>query len=160
MARPSRIEVLMGMATLISQRGTCSRLQVGALVHREGRVLVTGYNGAPKGLEHCSHLCDCGRNFEEDARHNDSCNSLVPCLTAQHAERNCIDWAARYGIRLEGADMVTTDSPCAQCAGSIINAGILSVTAHREYRDRTGVEMLVKAGIALHRYAGSDSITK
>lgn len=125
----------MGMARLQSLRSTCSRLQVGALVHRDGRILCTGYNGAPRGVDHCDHERDPG-----------------PCLIAAHAERNLIDFAARHGIRLEGAEMILTDTPCAQCAGSIINAGIISVIAAREYRDPLGSNMLRQAGVSLSSY--------
>lgn len=53
--RLSRDEMLMGMASLVAQRGTCSRLQVGAVFARNGRVISMGYNGAPAGLPHCEH---------------------------------------------------------------------------------------------------------
>lgn len=45
----------MEMAQVVAKRGTCSRLQVGAVFAVEGRVVATGYNGAPPGLAHCVH---------------------------------------------------------------------------------------------------------
>lgn len=177
MDRPSRIELLMEHAQIVAKRGTCSRLQVGALVHRDGRIVVTGYNGAPAGLPHCDHTCDCNpwwqldehcvikhKYGDEDWRpgptpkthehlwHDEGCVSQIPCTTSQHAERNCIDFAARYGITMKYGIMVTTDTPCAQCAGSIINAGIHQVVALREYRDPTGSEMLAAGGVDLLLY--------
>lgn len=152
--RPTRHEVLMDHAKLVATRGTCARLMVGALVHREGRILVTGYNGAPAGLPHCAHgrcICIQGapRPLPIDTTHVQRClqNDINACK-AQHAERNCIDWAARHGIRLEDAEMVTTDTPCPQCAGSIINAGIRAVVSLRSYRLTEGVEMLTAAGVS------------
>lgn len=53
--RISRDEMLMEMAQVVAKRGTCSRLQVGAVFAVEGRVVATGYNGAPPGLAHCVH---------------------------------------------------------------------------------------------------------
>ncbi len=53
--RISRDEMLMEMAHTVAKRGTCSRLQVGAVFAVEGRVVATGYNGAPPGLDHCIH---------------------------------------------------------------------------------------------------------
>lgn len=53
--RISRDEMLMEMAQVVAKRGTCSRLQVGAVFAVEGRVVATGYNGAPPGLPHCVH---------------------------------------------------------------------------------------------------------
>jgi len=53
--RIGRDEMLMQMAEVVAKRGTCSRLQVGAIFAQEGRVVATGYNGAPPGLAHCVH---------------------------------------------------------------------------------------------------------
>jgi len=53
--RPTREQTLIETAYLWSNRGTCPRLQVGCVIHREGRILVQGYNGAPSGLPHCVH---------------------------------------------------------------------------------------------------------
>ena len=53
--RITRDEMLMEMAHTVAKRGTCSRLQVGAVFAQDGRVVVTGYNGAPPGLDHCIH---------------------------------------------------------------------------------------------------------
>lgn len=149
MERPSRVELLMEIAGVVARRGTCSRLQVGALAHDSGRILVTGYNGAPAGLPHCDHSCTCAFRGQS---HTWQCAVNQPCTVAQHAERNCIDWAARRGTSLQGSELVTTDSPCSQCAGSIINAGITSVIALRPYRSGTGSEMLTAAGVSLVLY--------
>lgn len=149
--------MLMRVAQEISERGTCSRLKVGALVHREGRILSTGYNGAPAKVDHCDHECTCHSHarYWEDLvlqDHYIDCASQKPCITALHAERNAIDWAARYGTALHEAEMVTTDTPCQQCAGSIINSGIVSVISLRAYRDQTGVNWLRQAGISMSLY--------
>lgn len=55
MERITRDEMLMEVAHVVAKRGTCSRLQVGAVFALEGRILVTGYNGAPRGMDHCIH---------------------------------------------------------------------------------------------------------
>lgn len=151
MIRQSRLENLVEIAEVVANRSTCSRLHVGAVIHKEGRILTTGYNGAPAGVEHCDHSCSCGipPEYQEIARHDEWCNSRQHCLIAAHAERNAIDWAARHGIALLGSELVVTDTPCAQCAGSIINAGITSVVAVRPYRDQTGVRMLEQGGVSM-----------
>ncbi|WNO27821.1 deoxycytidylate deaminase [Microbacterium phage Huwbert] len=53
--RTTRDEMLMEVAHAIAKRGTCSRLQVGAVFSRDGRIVSTGYNGAPAGMPHCTH---------------------------------------------------------------------------------------------------------
>ena len=55
MKRITREEMLMGVAEVVARRGTCSRAQVGVVFAREGRILATGYNGAPRGIPHCHH---------------------------------------------------------------------------------------------------------
>lgn len=56
--RISRDEMLMEMAETVAKRGTCSRLRVGCVVSRDGRVISTGYNGAPAGITHCDHTAE------------------------------------------------------------------------------------------------------
>lgn len=195
MTRPTRIVTLVKIAQAQAERGTCERLRVGAVIHRDGRILTTGYNGAPAGLPHCEHAwwrvptqaelvradkpvqiplwvqsyvanarqhpsMDVGSGWPQPGTYfyrergqviwkgGSDAQVMPPCETAAHAERNAIDWAARHGIRLEGAELVTTDTPCWQCAGSIINAGIISVVAVRPYRDNRGRMMLEDAGVA------------
>lgn len=137
MARPSRDSVLMQSAWVWSQRSTCSRLQVGAVFARDGRILVTGYNGAPTRLRHCIHLDD------------------SPCTTAEHAERNGIAYAARHGITLQGSTLYVTHMPCSACAMSIINAGVTRVLYQEPYRDRSGVKLMMKASLVVERYTPS-----
>jgi dCMP deaminase len=55
MERISREQMLIEVAQVVARRGTCSRAQVGVVFAREGRILATGYNGAPPGIDHCVH---------------------------------------------------------------------------------------------------------
>jgi dCMP deaminase len=132
--RPSMDEVLMHIAYAVAARGTCPYNKVGSTISRDGRVLTTGYNGAPAGMDHCSH----GPRDPEN---------VVPCTTAVHAETNAIAFAARWGVALGGAVMHTTLSPCRTCAQLIINAGISRVVCDEVYRDPTGIDLLVDAGV-------------
>ncbi|MCA1800000.1 MAG: hypothetical protein LC650_01735 [Actinobacteria bacterium] len=127
-----------------TERSTCPRLHVGAVFSRDGRILVTGYNGAPKGLPHCEHECNC--RFYQGV-HDEGCRFEQPCLTAEHAERNAIAWAARNGVKLEGCEVHVTHMPCLACAMSLINAGVERVTYRNPYRILDGVNLLRQAGI-------------
>lgn len=122
--RPSRDETLMHCAWVWGKRSTCSRLHVGAVLSREGRILVTGYNGTPTGAVHCSH-----ENGEF-------------CQSAVHAEANLIAFAAKYGVETNGADVHVTHMPCRKCAELLCNAGINSVYYAYPYRDTSGVDLL------------------
>ena len=153
MERPLRQFVLMQSAYLWAQRSTCSRLHVGCVMEREGRILVQGYNGAPAGLDHCDHACDCGgmsrwgRTGTPTTSHDRDCNTTKPCLRAVHAEQNAIAFAARHGVELEGASAWITNQPCMSCAQSMINAGIKEVFYFEPYRLQDGVHLLEEAGI-------------
>lgn len=127
-SRPSREETFMEVADVMSKRSTCKRKKVAALIVREGRILVTGYNGPPSGGD-CVE-CD-----------GESCD------TAIHAEMNAIAFAAKYGVSIEGCTMYCTMSPCINCAKVIINSGIKTVVFKEKYRLSVGIEFLARFGV-------------
>jgi len=127
-----RLKKLIKHAIVESEESTCNRLKVGAVIARHGRVISSGYNGAPSGLPHCGEEC---------------APSGPPCTKTAHAEANAITFAARYGVATEGAILVSTDSPCLTCARMIINAGIKEVYYSREYRDTKPLQEMQAAGI-------------
>lgn len=131
--KESRLRKLIEHAQLEATEGTCHRLQVGAVIARAGRIVSSGRNGAPTKLPHCDPKeCYPGG---------------PPCRRAVHSEANAIAFAARHGVATEGCILVSTDSPCLDCARLIINAGICAVYYAREYRDTTPLDELRKAGI-------------
>lgn len=141
--RPSEIDVLMQVAWAWSQRATCSRLSVGALIVQDGRILSHGYNGAPVGMPHCDHSSkEIGFGLE----------SSGGCTTAVHAEANAIYYAARRGRSTDGAMLICTHQPCKKCAEAIINAGITHVLYQEPYRDESGLLLLSEAGVQVGQY--------
>lgn len=129
--RPTEDEMLLGVAHCVSQRATCSRLSVGAVLAREGRILTTGYNGAPAGMDHCLHTDD------------------EPCKTAVHAEANAIAFSAKYGVPTKGSTLYTTHSPCLTCSHLIINADVTRVVYETIYRDSWPLILLQSAGVGV-----------
>lgn len=127
-----RIRKLLAHAAIEAAEGTCNRLQVGAVIAISGRVIASGYNGAASGLEHCG--CECNTDGP-------------PCKKAVHAEANAIAFAAKHGIATNLATIVSTDSPCLDCARLIINSGIKEVYYSREYRDTAPLTELRNAGV-------------
>ena len=138
MERVSRDELCMQIAQLVANRGTCGRAQVGAVIARDGRVLATGYNGPPSGFPHCTDPDGC----TDTDRANPG-----GCVRAVHAEANAIAYAARHGIATQGASLYCSHLPCRKCAELAINAGILSVFYHVDYRIKDGWILLQQAGI-------------
>jgi dCMP deaminase len=110
--RPPVEEVAMQTAELWAQRSTCPKKHVGAvLLTVTGRVLLTGYNGAPNGMPHCTDIgCDLDANGD--------------CVRSIHAEANILALAARVGLQVSGTVMYITHFPCFRCAQLIAAAGL------------------------------------
>lgn len=108
MTRISREFMLIQIAFIVSERGTCSRAKVGAVIAKENRIISTGYNGVPSRMKHCVHLT----------------NENKRCVKTVHAEMNAIIFAAKHGLSVRGCDLYTTLSPCNDCCKAIINSGI------------------------------------
>jgi len=138
MDRPTRDEWLMRLAVVVSTRGTCERASVGAVIAREGRVISTGYVGAPSGLPHCLSVgCEIGADGG--------------CTRTVHAEANAIAFAARFGTSTDRSELYCTHSPCLACAKLIVNAGVERVVFEHPYRDASGLSLLEKAGVDIIR---------
>ena len=126
---------MFSVVQVIAQRGTCERLQVGAVLARDGRIISTGYNGSPAGLPHC---LSAGCDIDPETKR---------CVRTVHAEANVLAYSARYGIAVDGSELFSSDAPCLDCAKLIVNAGIKSVLWKRDYHDNRGVDLLIAAGI-------------
>lgn len=119
--RPSWDVYFMEMAHLVARRGTCERLQVGAvLINKDRRVVATGYNGAPRGMAHCPGQDQCVVQI----------NGRASCARALHAESNAIDDAGRNA---RDCTLYLTHLPCFDCAKRIVNAGVVEVVYGAEY---------------------------
>jgi len=140
-SRPSWDEYFMELAKVVAKRSTCIRQKVGAIIVKDKRILATGYNGAPSGMDHCLDI-GCLREILKvpSGERQELCRGL-------HAEQNAIIQAAKFGICIEGSILYTTHCPCITCAKMIINAGIKKVVYGKEYADKRGLELLKEAGI-------------
>ncbi len=125
----------MNIAKEVATRSTCDRKHVGAVIVRDKSILATGYNGSVRGLPHCDdegHLMEDGH-----------------CVRTVHAEANAIVQAARNGMRIDGASIYVTASPCWGCFRLIANAGIVKVVFGEFYRDQKIFDVSQKLGIEL-----------
>ncbi len=146
--RPSWEEYFMDIARLVSTRSTCLRRQVGAVLVKNKHIIATGYNGAPRGLVHCSER-GCLRQelcIPSGQRH-EICRGI-------HAEQNAIIQAALHGVSTEGSILFCTDQPCILCSKMLINAGVIRVIFQGDYPDALAKEMLGEAGVDLIKWEG------
>ena len=108
----------------------CKRKQVGAIIVRDRMIISDGYNGTPSGFDNCC----------EDE------NGLTR-WDVLHAEANAILKVARSTQSCEGATLYITLSPCKECSKLIHQSGIKRVVYQNGYRDDSGLQFLIKAGV-------------
>jgi dCMP deaminase len=143
--RPSWDEYFMKIAEVVGKRSTCDRGSSGCVIVRDKQILVTGYNGAAKGLVHCD---DVGHQMKA-ITHEDG-HVSQHCVRTVHGEQNAICQAAKFGISLEGATLYYKMTPCAVCAKMIINCGIKRVVCEKKYHaGEESEEMFKQAGIQI-----------
>jgi dCMP deaminase len=135
MSRVSWDRYFMNLAVQAATRSTCPRKHVGAVIVRDKSILSTGYNGSIRGAPHCDEvgcLMDNGH-----------------CVRTVHAEANALVQAARNGVRLEGAHIYVTASPCFNCFKLIANAGLSTVHYGEFYRDEKVLAFATELGIGM-----------
>ena len=123
------IDAYMDVAERFSQLSSAKRLNVGAIVVKDDRIISIGYNGMPSGWDNvCEHE---GKTKAE----------------VLHAESNAIAKLARSPESGEGASIFITHSPCIDCAKLIYQSGIATVYYKNDYRSTQGLDFLNKSGI-------------
>ncbi len=120
------------MALEWSELSHCLRKKVGALIVKNRMIISDGYNGAPTGFE----------NYCEDEDGYTKWYVL-------HAEANAIMKVARSTHDMGGATLYITLSPCRECSKLIHQAGVKRLVYLHEYKDRSGLDFLIEAGIEL-----------
>ncbi|MCC6691709.1 MAG: dCMP deaminase family protein [Bacteroidia bacterium] len=149
MTKPSFDDIYMDLAKSLALRSHCVKMQVGAVLTKDTRIISLGYNGPPAG----THNCD--EEWPETGCPRDSKGS---CSLALHAEQNAILYAAKNNVSLDGATMYVTLSPCIACAKVMFSLGIkkiLYINSYAEYKGiphDEGVEFLKKFGVEVLRY--------
>ena len=133
------IDAYMDVAERFAQLSSAERLQVGAIVVKDDRIISIGYNGMPSGWDNC-----CEHTVEAKEL------GLVQLVTKPeviHAESNAISKLARGTESGLGATMFVTHQPCIDCAKLIYQSGIAAVYYKNEYRSTQGLDFLNKSNI-------------
>ena len=129
----------MDVAERFAQLSSATRLQVGAIVVKDDRIISIGYNGMPTGWDNCC----------EDVIREDEVGFQVTKTKAEvlHAETNAIAKLAKSGESGLGATMFVTHAPCIDCAKLVYQSGIATVYYKNKYRSTQGLEFLNKSGV-------------
>ena len=118
------------IATEWGRLSYCKRKQVGAIIVRDRMIISDGYNGTPSGFDNC---CEDTEGLTQ--------------WYVLHAEANAILKVARSTQSCEGATLYITLSPCKECSKLIHQSGIKRVVYQHGYRDDSGLQFLMKAGV-------------
>lgn len=120
------------VAETVKLKATCPQDSVGAVfVTYDYEIIATGYNGAPRGFDHCPPDC------------SGKCSNVI------HAEANAIIQAAKRGTRLEESHLYVTRWPCINCARMLVNLNIKSVNSWGKECSE-GLQVLLNAQISCH----------
>lgn len=130
------------VAVLVSSWSKDPGTRVGAVLVNDRRVLATGYNGFPSGID------------DNPERYADR---EVKLAYTVHAEVNALLNAAKNGAKTEGSTLYATFHPCVNCAAAIIQGGIQRVvcpsveSAPERWRDSFGRarDLMIEAGIEI-----------
>jgi len=150
--RPSWDQYFMKIAMLVSERSTCLRHHVGAVIVKNKRILTTGYNGAASGVKDCLKL-GCLRDQQNipSGQQHEICRAI-------HAEQNAIIQAGKLGVNIDNSVIYCTHSPCIICAKMIVNAGIKKFYTYNQYPDTGGViDLFNQAGVEIIKLKRPDT---
>ena len=129
----------MDVAESFAKLSSAVRLQVGAIVVKDDRIISIGYNGMPTGWDNCC----------EDIIRTDEVGFQVTKSKAEvlHAETNAIAKLAKSSESGLGAAMFVTHAPCIDCAKLVYQSGIATVYYKHNYRSTQGLEFLTKSKV-------------
>ncbi|HPJ00395.1 MAG TPA: ComE operon protein 2 [Enterococcus sp.] len=123
-------QYFMAQSVLLSLRSTCTRLEVGATLVKDRRIIAGGYNGSVSGDHHCI---------------DDGCYIVDGhCIRTIHAEMNALLQCAKLGISTEGAEIYVTHFPCLPCTKAILQAGVKKIYYLNDYRNNEYAMELIK----------------
>jgi dCMP deaminase len=133
------IDAYMDVAERFAKLSYAKRLNVGAIVVKDDRIISIGYNGMPSGWDN-----DC-----EEVVGQDEVGSLVLKSKPEvlHAESNAIAKLAKSNESGNDATLFVTHSPCLDCAKLIYQSGITTVYFKDNYRSNDGIEFLRKSNV-------------
>jgi dCMP deaminase len=165
------IDYYMRIADITAELSYAKRLQVGAVIVKEHKILATGYNGTPAGWDNdCEDVEWCsaggwldpeeiiegwpyeGTYLDRDGNEMQNRYRLKTKPEVLHAESNALMKVAQSTESSEGSTLFCTHAPCIDCAKLIYQAGITKVYYRNAYRSVQGIEFLEKGKIDVTRY--------
>ena len=137
--KPKFQKLYNNIAHEVAKMSHARRLQVGAVIVKDDRVISMGYNGMPAGWE----------NNCETTQENGTLKTKPEVL---HAESNAIAKLAKSNDSGLDAELFVTHAPCMECSKLIFQSGISRVYYSADYRDDSGVKFLKQSGVEVIKH--------
>ena len=145
----------MEAAEVFAKLSYAKRLQVGAIVVKDDRIISIGYNGTPAGWNNvCEEEVTTYEPYIIDPGGPEYMMGVVNLKTKPevvHAEANSIAKLAKSQESGEGSVMFITHAPCIECSKLIYTSGIKKVYFKNVYRDDSGLEFLKKCNVEVEQ---------
>ena len=167
--KPKFQKLYNNIAHEVAKMSHARRLQVGAVIVKDDRVISMGYNGMPAGWENnCEDIVwDPGAGGWLDPEEFDSKYpfemwneqagrnvryGLKTKSEVLHAESNAVSKLAKSNDSGDGADIFVTHAPCMECSKLILQSGIRRVYYSSDYRDDSGIKFLKQSGVEVVKH--------
>jgi dCMP deaminase len=148
--KPKFQQLYNNIAHEVAKMSHARRLQVGAVIVKDDRVISMGYNGMPAGWENnCEYKHYKIDGFLVD---DDGCYELKTRPEVLHAESNAIAKLAKSNDSGLGAELFVTHAPCMECSKLIFQSGISRVYYSSDYRDDSGIKFLKQSGVEVIKH--------
>lgn len=147
-------EKFLNIAKELSANSTCIRedRKTAAVIVRDGRIIASGFNGAPQGITTCKEKGYCDRK----RRGIQSGEKLEMCF-ACHGEQAALMNAARDGVAVESAIMYSIKRPCINCLKLIISSGIKEIVYLEDNYDNEIVsEILKETDVVVRKFSAEE----
>lgn len=167
--KPKFQKLYNNIAHEVAKMSHARRLQVGAVIVKDDRVISMGYNGMPAGWENnCEDIVwDSGAGgwldpeeiearYPFEAWHEQAGRNVRYGLKTKaevlHAESNAVSKLAKSNDSGDGADIFVTHAPCMECSKLIFQSGIRRVYYSQDYRDDSGIKFLKQSGVEVIKH--------
>ena len=171
------IKAHMQVAETYAKLSSARRLQVGAIMVKDDRIISIGYNGMPSGWDNnCESVEWMDRSAggwldPEDIKEKWPLEGIYMDKAGEeytsryrlktkpevlHAEANAIAKVARSSESALGSTLFITHAPCIECAKLIYQSGIDKVYYRQYYRSSAGIDFLKQAGVTINQLEESN----
>jgi len=148
--KPKFQKLYNNIAHEVAKMSYARRLQVGAVIVKDDRVISMGYNGMPAGWDNNCESEETEFNLVTKTR--TGTGKLTTRPEVLHAESNAIAKLAKSNDSGDGADIFVTHAPCMECSKLIFQSGIRRVYYSSDYRDDSGIKFLKQSGVEVIKH--------